>query len=65
MIAIGFDPGTARLGYGVIETSPIRRPIDFGIIVTDASEPMAQRLLTDSLRRGRTDRPSPAGRGCG
>ena len=45
MIAIGFDPGTARLGYGVIESDPDPRAIDFGVIVTDPNEPMAQRLL--------------------
>jgi crossover junction endodeoxyribonuclease RuvC len=45
MIAIGFDPGTARLGFGVIESEPDPRPIDFGVIVTDAALPMANRLL--------------------
>ncbi|MDF3015967.1 MAG: crossover junction endodeoxyribonuclease RuvC, partial [Thermomicrobiales bacterium] len=45
MIAIGFDPGTARLGYGVIESEPDPQVIDFGVIVTNRSEPMAQRLL--------------------
>jgi crossover junction endodeoxyribonuclease RuvC len=45
MIAIGFDPGTARLGFGVIETDPLLRALDFGIVVTDASVPMAHRLL--------------------
>ena len=35
MIAIGFDPGTARLGYGVIESEPDPQAIDFGVIVTD------------------------------
>jgi crossover junction endodeoxyribonuclease RuvC len=45
MIAIGFDPGTARLGYGVIETEPDPRAIDYGVIVTDSDEPMASRLL--------------------
>lgn len=45
MIAIGFDPGTARLGYGVIETEPDPRAIDYGVIVTDSDEPMALRLL--------------------
>jgi crossover junction endodeoxyribonuclease RuvC len=39
MIAIGFDPGTARLGYGVIES------VDYGVIVTDHDLPMAERLL--------------------
>ena len=45
MIAIGFDPGTARLGYGVIESEPDPRPIDFGVIVTEPALPMATRLL--------------------
>lgn len=45
MIAIGFDPGTARLGYGVISSEPDPRAIDFGVIVTEAHVPMAQRLL--------------------
>jgi crossover junction endodeoxyribonuclease RuvC len=45
MIAIGFDPGTARLGYGVIESEPNPRAIDFGVIVTDADLPMQRRLL--------------------
>ena len=45
MIAIGFDPGTARLGYGIIESEPDPQAIDFGVIVTDPSESMAQRLL--------------------
>ena len=38
-------PSTARLGYGVIESEPDPQAIDFGVIVTDAREPMAQRLL--------------------
>jgi crossover junction endodeoxyribonuclease RuvC len=46
MIAIGFDPGTARLGFGVIETEPYLRAHDFGIVVSSAGEPMALRLLT-------------------
>jgi crossover junction endodeoxyribonuclease RuvC len=45
MIAIGFDPGTARLGYGVIESEPDPQAIDYGVIVTSNDEPMAQRLL--------------------
>lgn len=45
MIAIGFDPGTARLGYGVIGSDPDPYAIDFGVIVTAADLPMAQRLL--------------------
>lgn len=45
MIALGFDPGTARLGYGVITSDPDPRAIDYGIIATDAELPMAQRLV--------------------
>jgi crossover junction endodeoxyribonuclease RuvC len=45
MIAIGFDPGTACIGYGVIESEPDPQAIDFGVIVTDSSQSMAQRLL--------------------
>lgn len=45
MIALGFDPGTARLGYGVIASDPDPRAIDYGIIATDAKLPMAQRLV--------------------
>jgi crossover junction endodeoxyribonuclease RuvC len=46
MIAIGFDPGTARLGFGVIESDPEPHALDFGIIVTAPDVPMAERLLT-------------------
>lgn len=45
MIAIGIDPGTARLGYGVIGAAPDPYAIDFGVIVTSADTPMSQRLL--------------------
>jgi crossover junction endodeoxyribonuclease RuvC len=45
MIALGFDPGTARLGYGVIESEPEPEAIDYGVVVTTADTPMAQRLL--------------------
>jgi crossover junction endodeoxyribonuclease RuvC len=45
MIAIGFDPGTARLGYGVIDSEPDPQAIDFGVIVTASDKSMAYRLL--------------------
>jgi crossover junction endodeoxyribonuclease RuvC len=45
MIAIGFDPGTARLGFGVVESKVDPDAIDFGVITTDAETPMANRLL--------------------
>jgi crossover junction endodeoxyribonuclease RuvC len=46
MIVIGFDPGTARLGYGVIESDPEPDAIEFGVIATDSKVAMANRLLT-------------------
>jgi crossover junction endodeoxyribonuclease RuvC len=46
VIAIGFDPGTARLGFGVVESGVDPEAIDFGVIATDADVPMAHRLLT-------------------
>lgn len=45
MIAVGFDPGTARLGFGVVESAVDPEVIDFGVIATDANVPMANRLL--------------------
>ena len=61
MIAIGFDPGTARLGYGVIESDPDPRAIDFGVIVTDADQPMQRRLLAIHSAVGELiDRHKPA-----
>ena len=46
MIAIGFDPGTARLGFGVVESGVDPEVIDYGVIATNADVPMANRLLT-------------------
>ncbi|MEZ4505609.1 MAG: crossover junction endodeoxyribonuclease RuvC [Thermomicrobiales bacterium] len=46
MIVLGIDPGTARLGYGVIDTadgSPAM--IDYGIAETHPTESMPERLL--------------------
>ena len=48
MIAIGFDPGTARLGFGVIETDPYLHAHEFGIVVSEAGEPMASATPGDS-----------------
>jgi crossover junction endodeoxyribonuclease RuvC len=45
MIAVGFDPGTARLGFGVVESVVDPELIDYGVIATDANVPMASRLL--------------------
>lgn len=52
MIALGFDPGTARLGYGVITSDPDPTAIDYGVIVTDADAAMGERLQTIYLAVG-------------
>lgn len=46
MIIIGFDPGLATLGYGVIKIDSRRKPemIDYGIISTPKDENLAVRL---------------------
>ncbi len=45
MIILGIDPGTARLGYGVVERSRTRlRAIDYGVIETPADVPLPERL---------------------
>lgn len=44
MITLGIDPGTARLGYGVVETIDDPELIDYGVIETSASADMPQRL---------------------
>jgi crossover junction endodeoxyribonuclease RuvC len=44
--AIGIDPGTARLGYAVVEEQrSTLRLLTCGVIETPAGMPMAQRLL--------------------
>ena len=46
MIVLGIDPGTAALGYGVIERTGGRlRAIDHGCLVTSPDLPMPERLL--------------------
>ena len=46
MIILGIDPGTAALGYGVIERTGGRlRAIDHGCLVTSPDLPMPERLL--------------------
>ena len=47
MIILGIDPGTAMLGYGLIErVGPRLRAIDFGVITTPSDLPLPQRLAT-------------------
>ena len=46
MTIVGFDPGLATLGYGVIETDKRGKPnmVDYGIISTGKDENLAVRL---------------------
>jgi crossover junction endodeoxyribonuclease RuvC len=45
MIILGIDPGTAMLGYGLIErTGPRLRAIDFGVVSTSSRLTLPERL---------------------
>ena len=44
MRTLGIDPGTARLGYGVVDDQPQPRAVAFGVVETSASESMPARL---------------------
>jgi crossover junction endodeoxyribonuclease RuvC len=46
VIVLGIDPGTAALGYGIVERTGGRlRSVDEGCLVTSADLPMPERLL--------------------
>jgi len=46
VIVLGIDPGTAMLGYGIVERSGSRlRMVDVGCLETSSSETLPQRLL--------------------
>jgi len=46
VIVLGIDPGTAALGYGVVErTGGNLRAVDYGCIVTSPDSPLPERLL--------------------
>jgi crossover junction endodeoxyribonuclease RuvC len=45
LIILGIDPGTAALGYGILERNGALRAVDFGCLVTAADQPMPERLL--------------------
>lgn len=45
MITLGIDPGTARLGYGIISGIDQPRSLDFGVIETGVAMAMPDRLL--------------------
>ena len=46
MITLGIDPGTARLGYGVVDDTGEPRAVAFGVIETATGEAMPHRLNT-------------------
>jgi crossover junction endodeoxyribonuclease RuvC len=45
MITLGIDPGTARLGFGVVLAGDQPEAIDFGVIETSPQASMPERLL--------------------
>jgi len=61
VITIGIDPGTALLGYGVIESNDESKLIDYGVVETASSISMPDRLkflheaITELLARHRPD----------
>lgn len=44
LVVAGFDPGTARLGFGVVTGDDESQALDYGVIETAASAPMPERL---------------------
>jgi crossover junction endodeoxyribonuclease RuvC len=44
MVTLGIDPGTALLGYGVVESGDDPQMIDFGAIATSSDRSMPDRL---------------------
>ena len=44
MRVLGIDPGTVRMGYGVIEAGPQPRADDYGVIELSNSMPLEHRL---------------------
>jgi crossover junction endodeoxyribonuclease RuvC len=52
VITIGIDPGTALLGFGVIQSNGESELVDYGVIETTSSSTMPDRLnfLYDSVR---------------
>lgn len=61
MITLGVDPGTALLGYGIIDGTDQPRVLAYGVVETGPERPMPERLLTlfevvgDLIRRHRPD----------
>lgn len=62
MIVLGVDPGTASLGYGIVERTGSRlREVDHGVVVTSPDVALGERLveihgaLTDLIELHRPD----------
>lgn len=54
MIVLGIDPGTASLGYGIVERTGGRlRAVDHGVVTTSPDLPLPERLL--AIHRHVTD----------
>ncbi len=45
MIVLGVDPGSHATGFGVINTGPVVRLLEGGVIRTTSKAPLADRLL--------------------
>lgn len=46
MRILGIDPGTALMGYGIVDEEGSRlRPITYGVLRTEAGQPQSQRLV--------------------
>lgn len=64
MLSLGIDPGTATIGYGLVQELPdgSLRAVDFGVITTPAALEMPGRLrliyeqITDLINKHRPDR---------
>ena len=44
MRVLGIDPGTIRMGYGVLDSEPSPRADDYGVVSLSRSMPLEQRL---------------------
>jgi crossover junction endodeoxyribonuclease RuvC len=64
MLCLGIDPGTARIGFGLVRehVDGALEAVDYGVIVTKAKRPMWERLgviydqITDLIQRHQPDR---------
>ena len=44
MRVLGIDPGTVRMGYGVLDSDPSPVADDYGVVALPRSMPLEQRL---------------------